>query len=154
MIDAMIKETLLMRYSTMKRFMMLLLLLFCTSTGYAQEDKNILEKTESSARAWLKLVDSGDYKDSWENTSPLFKGKTSEGAWIKSITANRAPRGAITARYIATAGATKSLSGFPDGEYVVLQFYTTFGENGLALETITLAKAKDDTWQIADYEAK
>ena len=63
-------------------------------------------------------------------------------------------KAAITARYIATAGATKSLSGFPDGEYVVLQFYTTFGENGLALETITLAKAKDDTWQIADYEAK
>lgn len=137
----------------MKRFMMLLLLFFCASTGYAQEN-NILEKTESSARAWLKLVDSGDYKDSWEGASPLFKGKTSEGAWIKSITAIRAPRGAITARYIATAGATKSLSGFPDGEYVVLQFYTTFGENGLALETITLAKAKDDTWQIAGYEAK
>lgn len=153
MIDAMLKETLLTRYSTMKRFMMLLLLFFCASTGYAQEN-NILEKTESSARAWLKLVDSGDYKDSWEGASPLFKGKTSEGAWIKSITAIRAPRGAITARYIATAGATKSLSGFPDGEYVVLQFYTTFGENGLALETITLAKAKDDTWQIAGYEAK
>lgn len=137
----------------MKRFIMVLLLLFCTGTGYAQED-NILEKVESSARAWLKLVDSGDYKDSWENASPLFKGKTSEGAWIKSITAIRAPRGAMNARYIATAGATKSLSGFPDGEYIVLQFYTTFGEKGLALETITLAKAKDDTWQIADYEIK
>ncbi len=46
MIDAMLKETLLMRYSTMKRFMMLLLLLFCASTGYAQEN-DILEKTES-----------------------------------------------------------------------------------------------------------
>ncbi|MCG7755282.1 MAG: DUF4019 domain-containing protein [Nitrosomonas sp.] len=137
----------------MKRFMMLLLLFFCTGTGYAQDD-NILEKVESSARAWLKLVDSGDYKDSWENASPLFKGKTSEGAWIQSITAIRTPRGAMSARYIATAGATKSLSGFPDGEYVVLQFYTTFGEKGLALETITLAKAKDDTWQIADYEIK
>ncbi|MBL8500149.1 MAG: DUF4019 domain-containing protein [Nitrosomonas sp.] len=137
----------------MKRFMMLLLLFFCTGTGYAQDD-NILEKVESSARVWLKLVDSGDYKDSWENASPLFKGKMSEGAWIKSITAIRTPRGAMNARYIATAGATKSLSGFPDGEYVVLQFYTTFGEKGLALETITLAKAKDDTWQIADYEIK
>ncbi|UJP01307.1 MAG: DUF4019 domain-containing protein [Nitrosomonas sp.] len=153
MTDAMRKEILLTGYSTMKRFMMLLLLFFCTGTGYAQDD-NILEKVESSARIWLKLVDSGDYKDSWENASPLFKGKTSEGAWIKSITAIRTPRGAMNARYIATAGATKSLSGFPDGEYVVLQFYTTFGEKGLALETITLAKAKDDTWQIADYEIK
>lgn len=153
MIDAMRKENLLTRYATMKRFMMLLLLLFCTSTGYAQEN-NILEKTENSARAWLKLVDGGDYKDSWENASPLFKGKTSEDAWIRSITAIRTPRGAINARYIATAGSTKSLSGFPDGDYVVLQFYTTFAEKGLALETITLAKAKDDSWQIADYEIK
>ena len=48
----------------------------------------------------------------------------------------------------------QSLSGLPDGEYVVLQFYTTFAEKGLALETITLTKAQDDAWQIAAYEIK
>ncbi|MBV6446841.1 DUF4019 domain-containing protein [Nitrosomonas sp.] len=137
----------------MKRLVVLLLLLFCVSAAYAQES-NILEKVESSARAWLGLVDSGNYKESWENASSLFKEKTSEAAWVKSITAIRAPRGAMNARYIATAGSTKSLSGLPDGDYVVLQFYTTFAEKGLALETITLTKAQDDAWQIAAYEIK
>jgi len=42
----------------------------------------------------------------------------------------------------------------PDGDYVVLQFYTTFAEKGLALETITLAKMQNDAWQIAAYEIK
>ncbi|MBS0298642.1 MAG: DUF4019 domain-containing protein [Proteobacteria bacterium] len=137
----------------MKRLIVLLLLLFCTSAAIAQES-NILEKVESSARAWLGLIDSGKYKESWENASPLFKEKTAEAAWIKSITAIRTPRGAVNARYIATAGSTKSLSGFPDGEYVVLQFYTTFAEKGLALETVTLAKTQNDAWQIAAYEIK
>jgi len=137
----------------MKRLLVLLLLLFCASAAIAQES-NILEKVESSARSWLGLIDSGKYKESWENASPLFKEKTPEAAWVKSITAIRTPRGAVNARYIATAGSTKSLSGMPDGDYVVLQFYTTFAEKGLALETITLAKMQNDAWQIAAYEIK
>lgn len=137
----------------MKRLFALLLLLFFTCAAYAQES-NILEKVENSARSWLGIVDSGEYKESWERASPLFKAKTPEAGWIKSITADRASRGTVSARYIATAGSTKSLSGFPDGEYIVLQFYATFAEKGLALETVTLAKTRDETWQIADYEVK
>lgn len=136
-----------------KRLIVLLLLLFCTSVVYAQES-NILEKVESSARSWLGLIDSGKYKESWENSSALFKLKTSESEWIKLITAIRASRGAMSARYIATAASGKSLSGFPDGEYVVLQFYTTFPEKGLAFETVTLAKTQNETWQVAEYSLK
>ncbi len=137
----------------MRRLIVLLLLLFCINTAHAQES-NILEKMESSARAWLGLIDSGKYKESWENASSLFKEKASEAVWVKSITAIRTPRGAMNARYIATAGSMKSLSGLPDRDYVVLQFYTTFAEKGLALETITLTKAQGDAWQIVAYEIK
>ncbi|WP_297325674.1 DUF4019 domain-containing protein [Nitrosomonas sp.] len=136
-----------------KRLMAVWLLLFFTSAVYAEES-NIIEKVESSARAWLEGVDSGKYKESWENSSALFKTKTSEQEWIKSITALRAPRGTMSARYIATAAAAKSLSGFPDGEYIVLQFYATFTEKGLALETITLAKTQNEVWQVVDYSMK
>ena len=78
-----------------KRLIVLLLLLFCTSVVYAEES-NILEKVESSARSWLGLIDSGKYKESWEISSALFKLKTSESEWIKSITAIRASRGTMS----------------------------------------------------------
>ena len=136
-----------------KRLIVILLLLFCASVVYAEES-TILEKVESSARSWLGLIDSGKYKESWENSSALFKLKKSESEWIKSITATRGSRGAMSARYIATAASGKSLSGFPDGEYVVLQFYTTFPEKGLAFETVTLAKTQNETWQVAEYSVK
>jgi len=138
-----------------KQFVALLALglVFCTSALYADE-RTILEKVESSARSWLEWVDSGEYQQSWEKSSSLFKAKTPESEWVKSIAAIRAPRGSVNARYIATAGSTKELAGFPKGEYVVLQFYTTFAKKGLALETVTLAKQQDETWQISDYSIK
>ncbi|PXW86779.1 uncharacterized protein DUF4019 [Nitrosomonas sp. Nm84] len=136
-----------------KRLMAVLLLLLCVGVVYAEES-NIIEKVESSARAWLEGVDSGKYKESWENSSALFKTKTSELEWIKSITALRASRGTVSARYIATAAAAKSLSGLPDGEYIVLQFYATFTEKGLALETVTLVKTHNEIWQVVDYSMK
>ena len=136
-----------------KQFLALFLLLFFTSMTCAQES-NILDKVESSARSWLELVDHGNYQESWENSSPLLKAKTSAAEWIKLITAIRASRGAMSARYIATAGSTKTLSGFPEGEYVQLQFYATFTKKGLALETITLAKTPRETWQVVEYSIK
>lgn len=137
----------------MKQWFTLLLLLVCSSFAQA-DDSAILKAVESAARAWFELVDGGKYKESWETSSALFKTKTPEAEWIKSITEIRAPRGAMTARYMATAGVAKSMSGFPDGEYVVLQFYATFAEKGLAMETVTLAKTAENAWQIADYAIK
>lgn len=136
-----------------KRWIVLLLILFCSGVAVA-DDSDILKAVESSARNWLELIDGKKYQESWESASSLFKAKKTESEWIKIITAIRSPRGEINARYIATAGAAKSLSGFPDGDYVVLQFYTTFALKGLALETITLAKTQDSVWLIADYSIK
>ena len=137
----------------MKQWFILMLLLVCSSFAQA-DDSVVLKAVESVARSWFELVDDGKYKESWEMSSTLFKAKTPEAEWLKSIAGIRIPRGAMTARYLATAGATKSISGFPDGEYIVLQFYTTFAEKGLAMETVTLAKTAENAWQIADYAIK
>lgn len=139
-------------FMTKRLFAILLLLLF-THAVHA-DDSDILQKVESSARSWLEFVDGGQYQESWENSSPLLKAKIPEAVWMKSLTTLRSSRGAINTRFIATAGATKSLSGFPDGDYVVLQFYTTFTGKGLILETVTLVKAADESWQVCDYVIK
>ncbi len=138
----------------LKKFIGLWFLLLLMSASVCADDTVILERTERSARNWLELIDAGKYKESWENTSPLFRSKKAEAEWVKTLTTIREPRGAMTARYLATAGATKSLSDFPEGDYVVLQFYTTFAKKGLALETVSLVKMQDDTWQIADLDIK
>ncbi len=136
-----------------KQFVALLLLFFCTSVIYAA-DSDILEKVERSARSWLELVDNNEYVESWRSSSAELRQVTSESDWVRSITSIRAPLGSAGNRYIATAGQTTSLSKLPDGEYVVLQFYTTFANKGLTMETIALAKQQDETWLVAEYTVK
>jgi len=136
-----------------KQFVTLLLLLFYMSTIHAS-DSDILEKVEHNARSWLELVDNNEYAESWRISSIELREKMSESDWIKSITATRMPLGSADNRYIATAGQTNSLSGLPNGEYIVLLFYTTFTSKGLVMETITLAKQQNGAWLVAEYTVK
>ena len=138
----------------MKQWIALLLLLFFCSGAVTADDSELLKLVENNARTWLELLDSGKYKESWEQSSSQLKSRKSEAEWIKTITPIRSLRGTANARYLATAGATKSLSGLPDGDYIVLQFYATFAQKGLSLETVTLMKTENSTWEIVDYTLK
>jgi CHAD domain-containing protein len=136
-----------------KQFVIFLTLLLFISKLYA-EDGKILEAVESSSRAWLSLPDSRKYAESWKNASALFQAKKSESGWIKNMEAIRSPLGAMKSRHIATAHLATSLPNMPDGEYVVVQFYTSFEHKALALETVTTVKEKSDTWRVSEYLIK
>lgn len=136
-----------------KKIIALFFLLFCACSVHAEEN-DLIKDIENSARSWLALTDDGQYTESWKKASSHLRNKKTESAWIKTTEAIRKPLGPMDARYIATAGYRERLSGFPKGEYVVVQFYTTFKIKGLALETITLAKENDEVWRVVDYKIK
>jgi len=135
-----------------KQFVALVVLFFCSTVTFASDDSAILETVERSARAWLELTDTGRYKESWSDASPQFKAQQSEADWTKTIQSIRLPQGTMEVRYIAAAGYAKTPSGFSDGDYITLKFYTTFSKSGLASEDVTLEKLTDDTWLVAEYE--
>lgn len=148
-----------MKTTLLKKLMVFWMVVACMLPNtYATETNNILEKVEGSARTWLALIDNEKYADAWQQASPLLQKKTSQQEWIKTIAELRKPLGTTNARYIATANSAKSLPGFPDGDYVILQFYTTFSGKGLALEAITLVKSNDTTdsedWKIVEYSMR
>lgn len=47
-----------------------------------------------------------------------------------------------------------SLPGAPDGEYVVIQFETSFEKKKSSLETVTPMKEKDGAWRVSGYYIK
>ena len=49
---------------------------------------------------------------------------------------------------------TKTMPGAPDGEYVILQFDTSFADKKAAIETVTPMKDKDGKWRVAGYFIK
>jgi hypothetical protein len=106
---------------------------------------------QDAAESWLHLTDAGKYGESWDGTAQLFKGAVTREQWIKAITAARGPLGALKARALRSAKHTKTLPGAPDGDYVVLQYTTSFDKKESAVETITPMREADGHWRVSGY---
>ena len=105
----------------------------------------------SSAEAWITMVDEGRYADSWNQAAGYFKGAVKEEQWQKSLQAARKPLGKVISREVKTKSYHTSLPGAPDGEYVVIQFDTSFQNTKSAVETVTPIMDKDGHWRVSGY---
>jgi hypothetical protein len=59
--------------------------------------------------------------------------------------------GAVKSRSKASATYTKTLPGAPDGEYVVLQFNSSYHNKAEALETVVVTLDTDGQWRVGGY---
>ncbi len=108
----------------------------------------------ASAEKWLDLVDDGKYAESWQQAAQYFKTAVSETQWENSLQGVRKPLGKLISRKVARKTYQTSLPGAPDGEYVVIQFQTSFQHKKSAVETVTPMKDSDGKWRIAGYYIK
>jgi hypothetical protein len=109
---------------------------------------------QSAAEAWLALVDAGNYPQSWSDAAGYFKKAIDQPGWQKALDATRTPLGKMLLRTLKSAKYATSLPGAPDGEYVVIQFDTSFERKQTAVETVTPMKEPDGTWRVSGYLIK
>jgi hypothetical protein len=113
------------------------------------------EKTAASvAPAWLAQIDGGKYAASWKDASAYFRGAITEKGWSDALNSSRKPLGKLVSRKLASAQSASSLPGAPDGNYVVMQFSTSFNNKKEAVETVTFVQEKDGKWRAAGYYIK
>jgi len=114
------------------------------------------QETEAvtAAEGWLALVDAGKYGESWKAVSRYFKIAVPQGQWEQSLKAVRSPLGKLVSRKLLSKTYMTSLPGAPDGEYLVIQFETSFQDKKSAIETITPMKEKDGKWKVSGYYIK
>jgi hypothetical protein len=121
-------------------------------TASAANDRGSAENAaESAARAWLGLVDAGKYADSWSSAAAPFRQKITAAQWQAAVSAARAPLGSLSSRTLKSATHTSTLPGAPDGDYVVLQFSSSFENKASAVETVTPMKDTDGQWRVSGY---
>jgi hypothetical protein len=117
--------------------------------------ENPAEKTaEASARAWLALVDDGKYGESWDAAAAVFRSAVSKAQWESALDGVRRPLGKVLSRKLRGAKPMTDLPGAPAGEYVVIQYDTSFADRASATETITPMKEKDGSWKVSGYYIK
>ena len=112
------------------------------------------DKAQRSDESWLALVDAGKYGESWKASSPMFQAAVTEATWTKAMESVRTPMGKLESRKLASAVYSKTLPGAPDGEYVVIQFKTSFVQKKDAIETVISSLDKDGSWKLAGYYIK
>ena len=112
------------------------------------------DQAVKAADEWLALVDQGEYGESWQEAATLFKSAVTVEQWEQTLNASRRPLGDLKSRELKGAEYMTSLPGAPDGEYVVIQFDTSFTNKKAAVETVTPMKDEDGIWRVSGYYVK
>ncbi len=122
------------------------------TTPNAQQDA--INAAIDSTHGWLKLVDDGAYGQSWEQSAGYFKKAVSREQFQKSFDALRRPLGKVVSRRVKSKRYTKQAPGAPDGQYVIIQFETSFENKKSAIETVTPMLDEDGQWRVSGYYIK
>lgn len=138
-------------HSTIKSLLIPFILAGSIALAFADEQT---DQAVAAAKTWLGLVDAKQYNESWVEAASFFKEKVKEEDWVKMVSAVRGPLGDMKSRELIAAQYTKSLPGAPAGEYVAMQFKTTFQNRPEAVETVTPMKDGKGAWRVSGYFIK
>ena len=137
--------------------------LSCTSAQQNEKDNNVEsestitdEKNEeavNAAKEWLVLIDARNYSESWDNAASLFQKAMTKKQWIEVLNGLLPSYGKLIQREVISSEHYTELPGAPDGEYVVIQFNTSFENEKECIETVTPMK-DDGKWKVSGYYIK
>ncbi len=113
---------------------LLLVSLLILAVAPAGAGQNAEDTAVKAASQWLALVDGGKYAESWGESAQMFRAAVTKEKWQESLTAVRKPLGKLVSRSVKAKQYTRSLPGAPDGEYVVIQYDTSFENKKSAVE--------------------
>jgi Protein of unknown function (DUF4019) len=118
---------------------------------------NLLQGRGSRSKireSWFALTDSGKYAESWQEASASFKAAVSQDQWLSALNSVRAPLGKVLSRKLKSATYMKVPPNTPVGEYVVIQYDTSFENKKDSVETIAPTLDKDGKWRVSSYFIK
>jgi hypothetical protein len=115
---------------------------------------NTIAAAEAAAQAWLRLVDSGDYSQSWSTAARHLQGSIAESEWVSRLSEERGRLGAVRSRSLKSAEYEQSKPGDPRGQHVVIRFATSFEHHADATETVMPMRDADGQWRVDAYSIK
>jgi|HigsolmetaAR201D_1030396.scaffolds.fasta_scaffold01975_12 hypothetical protein len=108
------------------------------------------KEAQAAAEAWLGLVDSEKYGESWAEASSDFRSRVTKEKWEEMAKSVRESVGTLVSRKLREVTFTKTLPGAPDGEYAVLVFESSFQNKRSGVETAVMIM-EQGKWKGAGY---
>jgi hypothetical protein len=116
-----------------------------------QSDKPEAQAGLKAASEWLTQVDAANYTGTWQTAAAFFRAAVPQEQWVSSLTAFRAPMGAMVSRKVKTTRLAATLPGAPDGQYVLIEYHSAFANKKDAVETATVMLETGGVWRVSGY---
>ena len=116
----------------------------------AAQDARAFE-AQAAARKWLALTDHDDAAAAWDAADKQFQATMSVERWTDALKQVRGPLGAFDQRAVVSTKFTKTLKDFPDGDYAIVVFRSSFAKKPVSQETVTLNRDSGGTWRVVGY---
>lgn len=113
-----------------------------------------IQAATDAAQKWLTEIYNGQYSQSWQDAAVFFQNAVPEQKWESSMTAFRKPLGNLVSRNLKSSQYLTQLPGAPNGQYVVMQFDTSFANKDSAVETVTFMLESNGQWKSSGYYIK
>lgn len=119
----------------------------------ATVSNELKQEVIQDAKGWLGLIYDQDYSQSWDNAASLFQRAVTKEQWTQQLSGIVPPLGEVISRDVISSEYHTTLPGAPDGEYIVIQFKTSFENKNESIETVTQMK-DGDQWKVSGYFIK
>ena len=108
----------------------------------------------AAAQKWLAGIDENHYDESWTDAADAFHDAITQDKWVAALESVRKPLGSLVSRELKSAQLVTNPPGAPDGQYVVIQFDTTFANKESGVETVTMGPLQNGQWKASGYYIK
>jgi len=106
---------------------------------------------QQATEQWLALVDAGKYAESWDAAAPILKNTSGRKDWIAYLKDKRERLGKVVSRKLLKAEALKNVPGLPPGQFVGMQYRTSFEKLKNGVEVVVPVLDQDGKWRVSEY---
>jgi hypothetical protein len=139
-----------MTHHTFARLAIVMLLGGTTLAAQTAEDA-----AQAIGESWVKIVDAGNYGQSWDEAATLFKSAVTKDQWASAASNARGPLGSLTSRTLASRQITdQPPPGAPAGKYAILRYTTAFANAPAVNEMVILILDGDRGWRVGGYTVR
>ncbi|HEU0138239.1 MAG TPA: DUF4019 domain-containing protein [Bryobacteraceae bacterium] len=129
-------------------------LLAISNSAIAQTSGEKVTAAQKAAESWLVLIDGDKYGESWEQAAETFRSAVAKEKWEGMVGSVRDQIGKSKSRKLIRAEYTTKLPNAPAGEYVLIQYDSSFEKADAAIETIVPMREKNGEWKVSGYFVK
>ncbi|MEO8738938.1 MAG: DUF4019 domain-containing protein [Casimicrobiaceae bacterium] len=121
-------------------------------SGFASAQDPRASAAQAVARQFLLLTDRGDVKSSWNAAGKQFRNGITAVQWTNALAQVRAPVGEVVDRALVSTEFLRTFPGVAsEGDYVILEYRTSFAKLTGARESLTLEREADGAWRVIGY---